>query len=284
MPADADPAPAPPAPAPAPVGAHLRLWRRRRGLSQMDLALDAGVSPRHLSFVESGRARASADLLLRLADRLDLPLRDRNALLVSGGYAPRYPEHPFAGPELGAARAAVERLLAAHAPWPALAVDRRWTLLAANEPLRPLLAGVGDPRLLEPPVNVLRVALHPRGLAPRIANLPEWRAHLLHRLRAQIRAAGDPALQALLRELLAYGAADREADGPAEAHGPGALLVPLVLDAPAGRLSLISTTTVFGAPAEVTLAELALETFLPADAETAARLSGAAVSPAGAAA
>ncbi len=195
--------PGAPGPAPPPLGALLRAWRGRRGQSQLALALDAGVSQRHLSFVESGRTRPSRDLVLRLAAHLDVPLRERNRLLLAAGFAPLFAERPLADPALAAARAAVERGRAAHAPFPALAVDRRWTLVAANGALPRLLDGAA-PALLAPPVNVLRLALHPDGLAPRIVNHAEWRAHLLERLRHQAAAAGDDALAALHDELQGY--------------------------------------------------------------------------------
>jgi transcriptional regulator with XRE-family HTH domain len=264
-----------PAPAPAPaavsVGARLRAWRQRRRFSQLDLALEAGISQRHLSFVESGRATPSRGMVLRLAERLEVPLRERNALLLAAGYAPAYPERPLADPAMAAAREAVDLILRAHAPHPALAVDRHWRLVAANAAVAPLLAGVADAALLAPPVNVLRLSLHPAGLAPRIANLPEWRAHLLARLRRQVEASGDPALAALLTELTALGGGP-DPDEEAAAALAGAVAVPLELDTAQGRLSLLSTTTVFGTPVEVTLSELAIEAFYPADAATAERL------------
>ncbi|MBL6455944.1 helix-turn-helix transcriptional regulator [Belnapia sp. T6] len=264
---------APIAPAPGtPVGALLRAWRQRRRRSQLDLALDAEVSQRHLSFVESGRAAPSREMVLRLAEQLEVPLRERNALLLAAGYAPRYAERGLEDADMGAARRAVEAILRAHAPHPALAVDRHWQLVAANDALRPLLAGIDDPGLLAPPVNVMRLALHPRGLAPRIANLGEWRAHLLERLRRQCDASADPVLAALLAELAAYDLPAGAQAAPSQ-HPPGGILVPLELESAAGQLSLISTTTVFGSPVEVTLSELAIEAFYPADAATAERLA-----------
>ncbi len=258
----------------ASFGALLRVWRQRRRRSQLDLALDAEVSQRHLSFVESGRASPSREVVVRLAEQLDVPLRGRNALLLAAGYAPLYAEHPLDDPAMRAAQQAVELILHAHAPHPALAVDRHWHLIAANASVAALLAGVADAALLAPPVNVLRLSLHPRGLAPRIANLPEWRAHLLERLRRQVDASADPVLAALLAELAAFGAPP--ACGPIATmptpHLPGGIVVPLQLDTAQGRLSLISTTTMFGTPVEVTLSELAIEAFYPADDATAERL------------
>ncbi|MXP64462.1 XRE family transcriptional regulator [Roseomonas sp. M0104] len=271
-----------PSPSGSPIGALLRAWRQRRRRSQLDLALDAEVSQRHLSFVESGRAAPSREMVLRLAEQLEVPLRERNALLLAAGYAPAFAERPLGHPAMAAARAMVERILEAHAPHPALAVDRHWRLVAANAAVAPLLEGVAEAALLAPPVNVLRLSLHPRGLAPRIANLGAWRAHLLERLRRQVAASADPALAALLAELAALEtpAAGGEVAGGEVAGGEMAggemavdgLAVPLELESRAGRLSLLSTTTVFGTPVEVTLSELAIEAFYPADAATAGRL------------
>ncbi len=247
-------------------GEHLRKWRQHRRLSQLDLAAEADISTRHLSYVETGRSLPSREMVLRLAERLGIPLRERNTLLVAAGYAPMYRERPLNDPALAAARHAVEQLLAGHEPFPALDVDRHWNMVAANRMLAPLMAGA-DADLLRAPVNVLRLSLHPRGLAPRIVNLSPWRAHLLERLRQQIAATADPVLAALLDELQAY-PAPADADG----HGGGTeattLVVPLLLQTPNGVLSFISTTTVFGSPVDVTLQELALETFFPADTQT----------------
>jgi transcriptional regulator with XRE-family HTH domain len=258
----------------APVGNLLRDWRRRRRLSQLALAAEAEVSPRHVSFLETGRAQPSREMLLRLAERLEIPLRDRNALLLAAGYAPLYPERSLDDPALGAARAAVDQVLVGHEPNPAIAVDRHWTLVAANRAIRPLLAGIG-PELLRQPVNVLRLSLHPDGLAPRIANMAEWRAHLLERLRRQVEVSADPTLAELLAELAAYpappapSAADRGERAPHEVTG---VVVPLRLRTDQGTLALFSTTTIFGTPVDVTLAELAIESFFPADRATAAAL------------
>ena len=256
----------------ASFGALLRVWRQRRRLSQLDLALDAEVSQRHLSFVESGRATPSREVVVRLAEQLGVPLRERNALLLAAGYAPLYAERPLDDPAMRAARAAVETILHAHVPHPALAVDRHWRLLAANASVAPLLAGVADPALLAPPVNVLRLSLHPSGLAPRIANLPEWRAHLLERLRRQVAATANSTLAALLAELAAL---PPPAGGMAVPLPPfqAGIAVPLRLDTEQGQLSLISTITVFGTPVEITLSELAIEAFYPTDEATAKRLA-----------
>lgn len=256
-----------------PVGDLLREWRRRRRLSQLDLALEAEISSRHLSFLETGRSLPSRDMILRLAEQLDIPLRERNALLHAAGFAPVFRERPLADPALAAARQAVELVLKGHEPYPALAVDRHWTLVTANAAVAPLLAGAA-PALLKPPVNVLRLSLHPDGLAPRIANLAEWREHLLARLRHQIDVTADAALFDLLRELRDYPAPAH--DGPGEPQDYAGVVVPLRLRSEGRVLSLFSTTTVFGSPVDITLSELALETFFPADAATAAALRNAA--------
>jgi len=250
-----------------PVGDFLREWRQRRRLSQLDLALKADVSARHLSFLETGRSQPSREMVLHLAEHLDLPLRERNELLLAAGYAPAYRERPLRDPALSGARQAMERLLAAHEPFPAIAVDRHWTLVAANRAIEPLLKCVA-PALQRSPINVLRNSLHPDGAAPRIANLPEWRAHVFARLRRQIELTGDPVLADLLRELRGYPVPPGSEPAPADG-GEAAVVVPLRFASPAGMLNLISTTMVFGTPLDVTLSELALEAFFPADAATA---------------
>jgi len=251
-----------------PFGDHLRAWRQRRRISQLGLALDAGISQKHLSFVESGRSAPSRDLVLNLAERLQVPLRERNVLLLSAGYAPLFPERSLDDPALRRAREAVDLVLRGHEPYPALAVDRRWTLVAANAAVAPLLAGVADRRLLDPPANVLRLSLHPQGLAPQILNLAEWRAHVFDRVRRQIEVTGDAGLIRLLREFEGYPAPA----AAAEAQDFAGVLVPLRLATPAGALSFFSTTTVFGTPVDVTLSELAVEAFFPADDATAQAL------------
>ncbi len=264
-----------------PVGEVLREWRQRRRLSQLDLAAEANVSARHVSFLETGRARPSREMLLRLAERLEVLLRARNALLVAGGYAPVYPERSLDDPALRAARTAVDLVLAGHEPYPALAVDRHWTLVASNRAVAPLLAGVG-PELLRPPVNVLRLGLHPAGLAPRVANLTQWRSHLLERLRRQVEASADPTLTALLVELRGYHAPGGDAaDEPRRDLYDAGVVVPLHLRTDWGLLAFFSTTTIFGTPIDVTLSELAIESFFPADpatAETLRRVAEAAAS------
>jgi transcriptional regulator with XRE-family HTH domain len=251
------------------IGALLRDWRRRRRLSQMELALDAGVSTRHLSFVETGRSRPSAQMVLTLAEQLEVPLRERNQLLLAAGYAPRYGDHGLDEPELASVRDAVGHVLAGHEPFPAFAVDRWWNMVASNAALGPLLDGVAA-ELLAPPVNCMRVALHPDGMAPRILNLPEWKGHLVHRLDREARITGDPRLDELLDEVLAY------PGEPAPQDPTGlSLMVALRLAAGAGGppLAFISTVTTFGAATEVTVSELSLEAFYPADAETGAWLT-----------
>lgn len=246
-------------------GEQLRAWRMRRRLSQLALALEAELSTRHLSFMETGRAQPSREMVLRLAERLEVPLRERNRLLAAAGYAPAYAERAMNDPDMSAVREAVAGVLAGHEPYPALAVDRHWNLVQANRIVPLFLQGL-PPALLAPPTNVLRLSLHPEGLAPRIRNLPEWRAHLLARLARQIETTGDAQLEALHAELRAYPCAEA---GPGV---PAALVVPLRLDSPLGELNLISTTTVFGTPMDVTLEELAIEALFPADAATAAAL------------
>ncbi|WP_041744267.1 helix-turn-helix domain-containing protein [Comamonas thiooxydans] len=246
----------------APFGEHLRHWRQHRRLSQQGLALEAEISTRHLSYVETGRAQPSREMVLRLAERLSVPLRERNALLVAAGFAPMYQARPLDHPDLAAARQAVELVLKGHEPSPALAVDRHWNLVAANAVVPLLLDGVA-PWLLEPPVNVLRLSLHPEGLGPRLANSAQWRAHLLHRLQQQIAATADSELQALHDEIAAYPFAE-DKDSPL----PSPIAVPFELHTHLGTLSFISTITIFGTPVDVTLQELAVESFFPADAET----------------
>jgi transcriptional regulator with XRE-family HTH domain len=255
----------------APFGRLLRQGRRRAGLSQLTLALLADVSARHLSWLETGRSQPSRAMVLRLAERLSVPLRERNAWLQAAGYAPLYAERPLSDPALAPAHAALQRLLVAHEPWPALVVDRHWNLLAHNRPVA-LLLGAVAPALREPPVNVLRLSLHPQGLAPMIEHLPAWRAHVLARLGRQATASGDAALRALHAELCAWPLPGGPGPAAAEAPPEDAIAVPLVLRTPWGRLSFLTTVTVFGAPHDLTLAELAIETLLPADDATAAAL------------
>ncbi|PSC06172.1 transcriptional regulator [Alsobacter soli] len=260
------------APAPPAFGSLLREWRQRRRVSQLDLALDAEISSRHLSFLETGRSRPSREMVLRLSEQLDLPLRDRNALLLAAGYAPVYPERTLQDPTLGPVRAMIDRVLKGHEPFPAVAIDRHWTLIAANAAVTALLEGC-DPALLAPPVNVLRLTLHPAGLSGRIVNLPEWRAHLLERLRRQIAHSADPALDALLSELWTYPVPSTDARQPPGGGEAAEIAIPFQIATPSGVLSFLSTSMVFGTPRDVTVAELAIEAFLPADDATAAALN-----------
>jgi transcriptional regulator with XRE-family HTH domain len=260
-----------------PVGDLLRDWRQRRRLSQMSLALEADVSTRHVSFLETGRAKPSRDMLLRLAEPLDIPLRERNELLVAAGFAPIYQEHQLDAPALRAARDAVQRVLKGHEPFPALAVDRHWTMLATNDAVAPLLVGVGK-ELLKTPINVLRLSLHPNGLASRILNFDEWKEHLLIRLQRQIEVSGDHVLIALRNEMQTYHApGSDDADGTPPAVDPvtANVVIPFRLRTDIGNLSFFSTTTVFGTPVDITLSELAIEAFFPADEATGDLLSRA---------
>ncbi len=250
-----------------PVGTQLREWRQRRRLSQLDLSGHAEVSTRHLSYLETGRALPSREMVLRLANRLEVPLRERNRLLTAAGYAPLYAERTLDDPALRAAKEAVQQVLSAHEPYPALAVDRHWNMVAHNRMVPMLLQGL-PAELLAEPLNVLRVSLHPQGLAPRIVNLAQWRAHLLHRLQQQPGAPADATMSELLAELKAYPVLDGEASAPSHPEMMPVFL-PLQLASPAGVLSFISTITVFGTPHDITLSELAMETFFPADVHTA---------------
>jgi len=248
------------------VGMLLRDWRHRRRLSQLDLALDADVSARHLSFVENGRSRPSAAMVVHLAERLQVPLRDRNGLLLAAGYAPMYGQRDLDEPAMGPVREALDRVLAGHEPYPAVAVDRHWGMIAGNRAIALLLDGVAE-HLLQPPVNVLRVSLHPDGIAPRIANLAEWRKHLLDRLGRQAVASGDPALVALHDELAGYPGGE-----PAAArldHAAAEIAVALRLRHDEGELAFISTVTTFGTAVDITVSELAIESFFPSDPATA---------------
>jgi transcriptional regulator with XRE-family HTH domain len=250
------------------VGTMLRDWRQRRRLSQLDLALEAGVSTRHLSFVETGRSRPSPDMVLHLAEQLQVPLRDRNQLLLAAGYAPQYAARSLDDPELSPIRDALGHVLAGHEPYPAMAVDRGWNLIASNSALGPLLDAVA-PELLQPPVNCMRLALHPDGLAPRILNLGEWRFHLLHRLAREISLTSDVRLVELQEELQSYPGEEY----PEPVSGPSEIMVQLRLATDAGELAFFSTVTTFGTAVDITVSELSIEAFFPADAATAERLS-----------
>jgi transcriptional regulator with XRE-family HTH domain len=277
------------------VGPLLREWRERRRLSQLGLAVDAGVSARHVSFVENGRARPSPEMVLHLAERLEVPLRERNRLLLSAGYAPVYGQRTLDDAEMKPVREAIGLVLGGHEPYPALVVDQHWNMVAANAGLAALTEGVAA-ELMEEPVNVLRVALHPKGLAPRIVNLTEWRTHLLDRLDRQIAATSDPALVALRDELAAYPATDATGNGHVGdgARGDGGdpgdrpdrptvtdgaqlardLVVCLRLRAGDAELAFFSTIATFGTAVDVTISELAIESFFPADRATVEYLQG----------
>ncbi|GAA2216568.1 helix-turn-helix transcriptional regulator [Nonomuraea monospora] len=251
-----------------PVGELLREWRHRRKLSQLDLALQADVSARHVSFVETGRTIPSRSMVIHLAEHLGVPLRERNRLLVAAGHAPAYRHRPLDDPDLAGARAALEQVLRGHEPFPALAVDDRWNLLLANAAAGVFLDGV-DPELLEPPVNMMRLGLHPKGFAPRLRNLAQVRGFLLPRLARQVGRTGDPVLSALLEEVREYGGAS----GPV-ADGPADIALPIRIEHRGRELCFFNTITTFGAAFDVTLEEIAVEAYFPADAETARHLRG----------
>jgi transcriptional regulator with XRE-family HTH domain len=237
-------------------------------MSQLDLSLEAGVSARHLSFLETGRSNPSREMVLHLAEELDVPLRERNRMLLAAGFAPAYDERPLEAPEMEPVRRAVAQVLTGIEPYPAAVIDRWWNLVASNRQIGVFLEGVA-PQLLEPPANVLKVSLHPDGMAPRIANLAEWREHLLSRLRREIATTGDPRLAALLEEVSAY---PSPAGAAPDVPPQGAIAVLLRLRAAGGELTFISTVATFGTPVDVTVAELSIEAFFPADATTAAAL------------
>src|SRR5580700_129046 len=248
------------------IGDHLREWRQRRHLSQLDLAGDAEISARHLSFVETGRAAPSRDMVLKLAERLDVPLRGRNVLLVAAGFAPAFPQRSLDDPALKSARAAIDLVLKAHEPNPALAYDRHWNLVSANRMVMPLLEGV-PAHLLGHPFNILRLAFHPEALAARTVNVAEWCGHLLERLHRQCEATADPGLIKLYHELKAYPLPARSAPLP-----PDNVAIPFKVRLRGDVLSFFSATMIFGTPVDITLSELALETFFPADEFTAERM------------
>jgi transcriptional regulator with XRE-family HTH domain len=249
------------------VGPLLRGWRERRRLSQLGLALEAGVSARHVSFVETGRPRPSAEMLLTLAERLEVPLRELNRMPLAAGHAPVYEQHDLDDPEMTPVRRAIQQILDGHDPYPAVVIDGAWEMIAANRGVALLTDGV-KPELLEPPLNVLRVSLHPEGLAPRIANLGEWSTHLLERLDRQIALTDNAALKALREELGGYVVTDAPDAGVASS-GAAELAVPLRLRSDGGELSFISTVATFGTAVEVIASELSIESFFPADDRTA---------------
>jgi transcriptional regulator with XRE-family HTH domain len=249
----------------AAVGDLIKDWRTRRRRSQMDLALDAGVSTRHLSFVETGRARPSPELVLSLAHHLDVPLRERNSLLLAAGYAPRFSQTPIDDPSMHRVRASMQRLLDAHDPYPGVVIDRQWNVVLTNRAAMGLTDGV-DPTLLGPPMNVYRLCLHPDGLAARTTNFTDWAAYLLQQLRRSITLSGDPALQAILDEVMAYPNVARIAPlAEIAAWEDPPLLVPFRFETPLGEISLFTTITTFGTPLDVTIDEIAVELFFPSD-------------------
>jgi transcriptional regulator with XRE-family HTH domain len=251
-----------------PLGNLLRDWRRRRRLSQLDLALEAGVSARHLSFLETGRSKPSREMVLHLSEQLEVPLRDRNRLLLAAGFAPAFEERPIDAPEMAPVREALERVLAGHEPYPAVVVDRWWNLAAANRSIALFTETVPE-HLMAPPVNVLRVSLHPDGMASRILNYGEWRAHLVDRLARQVALTADDRLAALLDEVSAYPGETAEVRGPG-----GEIAVPLRYDAGDRELAFFSTIATFGTAVDITLAELSIEAFFPANQATADYLLG----------
>lgn len=251
------------------IGELLRQWRQRRNLSQLDLAIAAEVSARHVSLVETGKSKPSAEMVLRLAEQLDVPLRERNRLLLAAGFAPRYAERPLEGDALGPAHEAVRRVLRAHEPYPAVVLDRRWNLLATNRAVGPLFAGVA-PDLLAPPVNLIRLALDPRGLAPRLGNLADVRSVLRTRITRRLAIAPDAELTALYDELLT--------PGPGEATyeiTEAEVVIPMIFTVDDRQLRLFSTSTTFGTPLDITLDEIVIESYFPADAATADYLAAA---------
>jgi transcriptional regulator with XRE-family HTH domain len=254
---------------PASIGELLRAWRRRRSLSQLELALEADVSSRHVSFLETGRARPSREMVLRLAEHLDIPLRERNGLLLAAGYAPLYAERSLDEPAMAPIHQALDRFLRAHEPYPAVVIDRHHNLVSANDALGALIEGVA-PELLEPPANALRVALHPRGMAPRVLNLEEWSAHLLHQLRREAALTGDPELRRLHDELAAYPGVSLQA--PRDEASASSIVVPLRLRTAERELAFFSTISTFGSAVDITLDELMIEAFYPATAATASYL------------
>jgi transcriptional regulator with XRE-family HTH domain len=262
-------------PQPPRAGELLRAWRQRRRLSQLELSLDSAVSTRHLSFIETGRARPSREMVLHLAERLEIPLRERNGLLLAAGYAPAYSGRSLDDPEMAVASDALERLLGAHQPYPAVVLDRAWNIVGANDSVRLLLEDVA-PRLLEPPANALQITLQPDGMAPRIANLAEWSGHLLQRVRRRAAITGDRELARLHAELAALPGVCTEPPGGGIA---AEIALPLRLRRGRTELAFISTQTTFGTAIDVTLAELSLEAFYPADAVTANALHDAGAQP-----
>lgn len=253
------------------IGPLLREWRGRRRLTQLELALEAGISARHLSFVETGRSKPGREMLLRILEQLEVPFREQNQLLLAVGHAPAFPERSLDEPELAPVRAALDVILTGHEPYPAVVVDRAWNVIAANSPVTTLTEAVDlDPALLEPPVNVLRVGLHPRGLAPLIVNLAGWRAYFLERLERQITVTADEDLVALMEEVAGYPLPEHDEHDPSSGRAASEILGPLRLRAPdGGELSFFGMFATFDTPFDVTTSELAIELLFPADRVTA---------------
>lgn len=249
------------------VGPLLRGWRERRKVSQLELALRADSSARHISFVETGRSRPSEEFLLRIADHLDVPVRERNSLLLAAGYAPRFRETPLDDPAMGTLREGLEQLLAGYEPYPALVVDAAYDVVAANRGIAMILDGIPE-HLLAPPLNAMRLTLHPEGLAPRIRNLREWRGHLLHQMERQIALQRSDALRAVYEEVAAYPVADPGVDAFEAGTEVPYFALPLRIEHDGHMLSFISSISTFNTPMDVTVAELAIETLLPADPAT----------------
>ncbi|MFD3437810.1 helix-turn-helix domain-containing protein [Streptomyces sp. NPDC058685] len=251
------------------VGPLLRGWRERRRVSQLELALRADSSARHISFIETGRSRPSEEMILRLAEHLEVPVRERNALLLAAGYAPRYAETSLDDPSLAALREGLEQLLHGYEPYPAIIVDGTYTVVAANRGIAMLLDGLPE-HLLTPPLNAMRITLHPEGLAPKIRNLREWRGHLLAQMERQIALARSTELRELYDEVAAYPVPDPPATEPPPADPAPApvLALPLRIEHEGRVLSFVSTISTFNTPMDVTVAELAIETLLPADPAT----------------
>lgn len=250
------------------IGALLRSWRQQRHLSQLELALRADSSSRHISFVETGRSRPSEEMVLRLAEHLDVPVRERNDLLLAAGYAPRFSSTSLDDPALEAVREGIERLIQGYEPYPALVFDASYHVVAANRGIMMLLDGIPE-FLLRPPLNTMRLTLHPQGLAPRIRNLREWRGHLLDQMRRQLALSRSESLRELYEEVAAYPLPEPEGDGPEDGEPVPYFALPMRIEHEGRTLSFISSTSTFNTPMDVTVAELAIETFLPADPATA---------------
>ena len=247
------------------VGQQIRQWRERRRLSQMQLALDADISPRHLSFIETGRSQPSTDMIDRLAEQLEIPYRARNGLLSAAGFAPRHGERTLDDPAMTTARRSIEHILKGHEPYPAIAIDRHWNIVATNDAISFFTEQIGS-TLLTAPMNAIKLALHPDGLAPQVVNLAEWHAHVLEQLDQQIASSADAGLIALRDEVASY---PHESDKEAPPADPDRIWIPLILDTTVGQLSFVATITIFGTPVDITLSELAIEAFFPADEKTA---------------